>query len=66
MQNSAYTKELNLTQLTCFIVLLKFIEMLWSQKKYQKNGVRRGLGQVRTKNVLAQTIPEKNICKKME
>ena len=61
MQNSAYTKQLNLTQLTCFIVLLKFIEMLWSQKKYQKNGVRRGLGQC-----ACSDNPRKNICKKMK
>ena len=33
--------------------------MLWSYKKYQKIGVERGLGQVRIKNLLAQTIPDK-------
>ena len=46
-------------QLTCFIFLLKFKEMLWSYKKCQKIGVGRGLGRVRNKNLLAQTIPEK-------
>ena len=48
-------------QLACFIFLLKFIKMLWSYKKCQKMGVGRGLGQIRAKNVLAQTIPDK-IC----
>ena len=33
--------------------------MLWSYKKCQKIGVGRGLGRVRTKNLLAQTIPDK-------
>ena len=33
--------------------------MLWSYKKCPKNGVARGLGRVRTKNLLAQTIPDK-------
>ena len=33
--------------------------MLWSYKKCQKIGVGRGLGQVRIKNLLAQTIPDK-------
>ena len=35
--------------------------MLWGYKKCQKIGVRRGLGGVRTKNLLAQTIPDK-VC----
>ena len=33
--------------------------MLWSYKKCQKTGVGRGLEQFRTKNLLAQTIPDK-------
>ena len=45
-------------QLTCFIFLLKVIEMLWGYKKCQKIGVGRGLGQVRIKNFLAQTIQD--------
>ena len=44
-----------LTQLTCFIFLLKFIEMLSSYKKCQKFGVTSGLGRVRAKNLLGQT-----------
>ena len=32
--------------------------MLSSYKKCQKIGVRRGLGRVRIKNLLAQTIPD--------
>ena len=47
-----------LTQLPCFAFLLNFIEMLWNFKQCQKIGVGRRLGQVRAKNVLAQTIPE--------
>ena len=37
------------------------MEMFWSYKKCQKTGDGRGLGQVRAKNVLAQTITEKII-----
>ena len=37
------TKFGTLTQLTCFIFLLKFMEMLWSYKKCQKIGVGREL-----------------------
>ena len=48
-----------LTQLACFMFLLKFIEMLWSYKKSQKIGVGRGLGRVRTKNLFALTISDK-------
>ena len=48
-----------LTQLTWFIFLLKFIEMLWSYKKFQKIGVGRELDRIRTKNLLAQTISYK-------
>ena len=33
--------------------------MFWSYKKCQKIGVERELGRVRTKNLLAQTIPDK-------
>ena len=33
--------------------------MVWSYKKCQKIGVGRGLDQVRIKNLLAQTIPDK-------
>ena len=33
--------------------------MLWSYKKCQKIGVGRGLGRVRIKNLLAQTIQDK-------
>ena len=33
--------------------------MLWSYKKCQKIGVGKGLGRVRAKNVLVQTIPDK-------
>ena len=33
--------------------------MLWSYEKCQKIGVGRGLGQVRAKNVHAETIPDK-------
>ena len=56
MQNSAYRTS---TQLAWFIFLLNFIEMLWSYKKCQKIGAGMGLGWVRTKNVLAKTIPDK-------
>ena len=48
-----------LTQLTCFIFLLKFIEMYWSHKKAQEIGVGRGLGRVKIKNLFAQTISDK-------
>ena len=47
MQNSAYIKPLNLellNQLTWFIFLLKFLEMLWNCKKCQKIEVGKGLG----------------------
>ena len=43
MQNSAYIKPLNRN----------------FSAKCQKIGVGRGLGRVRTKNMLAQTIPDK-------
>ena len=33
--------------------------MLWGYKKYQNIGVEGGLGRVRTKYLLAQTIPKK-------
>ena len=33
--------------------------MLWSYKKCQNIEVARGLGQVKAKNVLAQTNPDK-------
>ena len=33
--------------------------MLWSYKKCQKIEIDRGLSRVRTKNLLAQTIPDK-------
>ena len=33
--------------------------MLWSYEKCQKIGVGRGMGRVRTKNSLAQTIADK-------
>ena len=33
--------------------------MLWSYEKCQKIGVGRGLDQVKTKNFLAQAIPDK-------
>ena len=33
--------------------------MLWSYKNCPKNGVAKGLGRVRAKNLLAQTIPDK-------
>ena len=33
--------------------------MLWSYKKCQEIGVGRGLEQFRTKNLFAQTIPDK-------
>ena len=46
-------------QLTSFVFLLKFVEMIWSHKKCQKVGVGMGLGQVRTKKLLAQTISDK-------
>ena len=48
----------NATEL-CFIFLLKFVEMLWSYKNCQKNWSWKGLGWVRIKNLLAQTIPNK-------
>ena len=48
-----------LAQLTCFIFLLKFLQVLWSYKKCQKIGVERGLGRATIKNVLAQTILDK-------
>ena len=61
MKNSGYTKPLfgTLTQLACFIFLLKFIEMLWSYRKCQEIRNGRVLSRVRAKNVLAQTIPDK-------
>ena len=37
-------------------ILLKFIEMLWTYKKFLKIGVGSGVGQVRTKHLLAQTV----------
>ena len=46
-------------QLTLFICLLKFMEMLWSYKKCQKIGVGRGLGRVGMKYLIPQTIPDK-------
>ena len=33
--------------------------MLWNYKKCQKIGVKRGLGRVKVKNLLAQTISDK-------
>ena len=33
--------------------------MLWSYKKCQKIGIGKGLGCVKAKNVLVQTIPDK-------
>ena len=45
-------------QLTCFMFLLKFMEMLWSYEKCQKIGVGKEMGQVRFKNSLAQTIAD--------
>ena len=61
MQNSVHEniKFGTLTQRTCFIFLLKFIEMLWSYKKCPKIGVGRGLGRVRIKNLFAQRKPDK-------
>ena len=62
MQNSAYTEPLDsgtLTQLTCFTILMKFLEMIWSYKECQKVVVGRGMGRVRTKKLLAQTISDK-------
>ena len=38
---------------------MNFIETLWSYKKCQNIGVGKGLGRVRIKNFLAQTIPNK-------
>ena len=52
-------KSGTLTQLTCFIFLLKLIEMLWTSKKCQTIGVARELGWVRTKNLLVQINPDK-------
>ena len=66
IQNSSYTKPLNLELQRNFIILLKIGETLWSYRKCQKIGVGRRLGQVRTKYLLAQTISEKNIWNKME
>ena len=38
---------------------MKFIEMLWRYKKYQKIGVERGLDRVRIKDLLNHTILDK-------
>ena len=48
-----------LMHLTCFIFFLKFIEMLWSFKKYQKIGIGRGLARLRTKHLFPQTLVDK-------
>ena len=45
-----------LTQLICFIFLLKFIGMLRIYKKFHHIWVGRRLGRVRTKYFLAQTV----------
>ena len=50
--------------MTSFMFLLKLIEMLWSNDKCQKIGVGKGLGWVRIKDLLAQTIPDKIFRKK--
>ena len=42
-----------------FCILLTFIETLLSYEKCQKAGVRRGLGRVIMKNLLAETILDK-------
>ena len=39
--------------------LLKLIEMFWSYEKCQKIGIGRELRRGKTKNMLAQTIPDK-------
>ena len=52
-------KFATLTQLTCFIFLLKFIEMFCNYKKCQKIIVGRRLSRVRIKNLYSQTIPGK-------
>ena len=52
MQNSAYKTDL-------LYIFIKFIEVFWSYKKFQKIEVGRGLGWVRIKTLLAQTIPDK-------
>ena len=38
---------------------MTFIEMVWSCKKCQKIGVGKGLGRIKIKHLLAQTILEK-------
>ena len=64
IQNSAYTKPLNLTQRTCFTFLWKIVEKLWSCKKCQKIEVGIELVEVRIKNLSAQTISVKILGKK--
>ena len=56
MPNSVYIKFGTLTQLTCFIFLLKIGEMLLSYIKCQKVRVGSRLSQFGTKNLLAQTM----------
>ena len=49
-----------LTQLTCFMFLIKMVKMLWSYKKYiKKKEIWKRLGQIMTKNLLAHIIPDK-------
>ena len=53
-----------LTQLTCFVFLLKFIEMFWSYKKMSKNWSWKRNGWVKVKHLHAQTIPDKILVTK--
>ena len=60
MHNSAYTKLLNLELQSNWLALhLKLIQMVWSYKKCLRIAVGRGLGWVRIKNFLPQTVPDK-------
>ena len=57
MQNNAYKsiKFGTLTQLTCFMFLLKIEEMFWSYRKCAKIEVWRKLGRVTAENLFAET-----------
>ena len=62
MKNSAYTNQFEiLTQLNCFVFLLKIREMLWSYGKCQKIEAWQRLGPVMTKNCLFRQSRTKNL-----
>ena len=60
--NSAYTKPLNfryLTQLTCFILLFKIVEMLWSYGKCRKIEVWKIMGRVLNQSLFDPSFSDK-------